>query len=49
MRRSSISKIHSPRDSGCLSKWAVDALKVDRDTLLWDSELARFGVRVHPT
>ena len=26
-----------------------DALKVDRDTFFWDSELAGFGVRVHPT
>ena len=32
-----------------ISKRTVDALKVDRDTLFWDSELAGFGVRVHPT
>ena len=32
-----------------ISKRTVDALKVDKDTLFWDSELAGFGVRVHPT
>ena len=32
-----------------ISKRTVDALKVDRDTFFWDSELAGFGVRVHPT
>ena len=32
-----------------ISKRTVDALKVEKDTLFWDSELAGFGVRVHPT
>ena len=31
------------------SKRTVDGLKVDRDTLFWDSELSGIGVRVHPT
>ena len=26
-----------------------DALKVEKDTFFWDSELAGFGVRVHPS
>ena len=32
-----------------ISKRTVESLKVDKDTLFWDSELAGFGVRVHPT
>ncbi len=32
-----------------ISKRTVDALKVEKDTFFWDSELAGFGVRVHPT
>ena len=32
-----------------ISKRTVEALKVDKDTLFWDSELSGFGVRVHPT
>ena len=32
-----------------ISKRTVEALKVDKDTLFWDSELPSFGVRVHPT
>ena len=32
-----------------ISKRTVDALKVEKDTLFWDSELTGFGVRVHPT
>ena len=32
-----------------ISKRTVDALKVDKDTLFWDSELTGFGLRVHPT
>ena len=32
-----------------ISKRTVEALKVDKDTLFWDSELQGFGVRVHPT
>ena len=32
-----------------ISKRTVDGLKVEKDTLFWDSELAGFGVRVHPT
>ena len=32
-----------------ISRRTVEALKVERDTIFWDSELAGFGVRVHPT
>ena len=32
-----------------ISKRTVESLKVEKDTLFWDSELAGFGVRVHPT
>ena len=32
-----------------ISRRTVEALKVDKDTIFWDSELAGFGVRVHPT
>ena len=32
-----------------ISKRTVDALKVEKDTFFWDSELAGFGVRVHPS
>ena len=32
-----------------ISRRTVDALEVERDTIFWDSELAGFGVRVHPT
>ena len=32
-----------------IAKRTVDGLKVDWETLFWDSELAGFGVRVHPT
>ena len=32
-----------------ISRQTVEALKVDRDTILWDRELPGFGVRVHPT
>ena len=32
-----------------ISKRTVESLKVDKDTLFWDSELPGFGVRVHPT
>ena len=32
-----------------ISKRTVESLKVDKDTLFWDSELTGFGVRVHPT
>ena len=30
-----------------ISRRTVEALKVDRDTMFWDSELAGFGVRVY--
>ena len=29
-----------------ISRRTVEALKVDKDTIFWDSELAGFGVRV---
>ena len=32
-----------------ISRRTVEALKVEKDTIFWDSELAGFGVRVHPT
>ena len=32
-----------------ISRRTVEALKVERDTIFWDSELAGFGVRVHPS
>ena len=32
-----------------ISRRTVDALKADRDTVFWDSELLGFGVRVYPT
>ena len=32
-----------------ISRRTVEALKVEKDTIFWDSELASFGVRVHPT
>ncbi len=32
-----------------ISRRTVEALKVEKDTIFWDSELADFGVRVHPT
>ena len=31
-----------------ISKRTVDTLKVEKDTVFWDSELAGFGVRVYP-
>ena len=31
-----------------ISKRTVDALKVEKDTVFWDSELSGFGVRVYP-
>ena len=31
-----------------ISRRTVDALKVEKDTMFWDSELAGFGVRVYP-
>ena len=32
-----------------ISRRTVEALKADRDTVFWDSELLGFGVRVYPT
>ncbi|MDE0371468.1 MAG: Arm DNA-binding domain-containing protein, partial [Rhodospirillales bacterium] len=32
-----------------ISRRSVDALKVARDTVFWDSELSGFGVRVYPS
>ena len=32
-----------------ISRRTVEALKVDRDTVFWDSEQPGFGVRVYPT
>ncbi len=32
-----------------ISRRTVEALRVEKDTIFWDSELAGFGVRVHPT
>ena len=32
-----------------ISKRTVEALKVEKDTVFWDSELAGFGVRVYPS
>ena len=34
---------------GTLSNRAVGKLKVEKDTVFWDSELTGFGVRVYPT
>ena len=34
--------------SRTISKRTVDALKVEKDTVFWDSELSGFGVRVYP-
>ena len=32
-----------------ISRRTVEALKVEKDTMFWDSELAGFGVRVYPS
>ena len=32
-----------------ISRRTVEALKAEKDTIFWDSELSGFGVRVHPT
>ena len=32
-----------------ISKRTVEALKVEKDTVFWDSELIGFGVRVYPS
>ena len=32
-----------------ISRRTVEALKVDKDTVFWDSELSGFGVRVYPS
>ncbi|MYG68345.1 MAG: DUF4102 domain-containing protein, partial [Gammaproteobacteria bacterium] len=32
-----------------ISGRTVSALKVEKDTVFWDSELSGFGVRVYPT
>ena len=32
-----------------ISRRTVEALKVEKDTVFWDSELSGFGVRVHPS
>ena len=35
--------------SGRQSRSPVEALKAGKDTILWDSELTGFGVRIHPS
>ena len=32
-----------------ISRRTVNALRVDKDTVFWDSELPGFGVRVYPS
>ena len=32
-----------------ISRRMVEALKVEKDTVFWDSELSGFGVRVYPS
>ena len=32
-----------------ISRRTVEALRVEKDTVFWDSELSGFGVRVYPS